>query len=155
MVAFVETTSRPPRWIKPQLTRLAEEAPQGTDWLHEIKYDGYRMHARIDGAKIQLLTRTGLDWSHRYKCTIEALRSLKVKSAYLDGELCALNGDGLPVFSRLQAAMDEGRTDQLLFFAFFCFSMGRARHNCRSSCARSGSSGYSRRISEGCGTTSM
>jgi hypothetical protein len=42
----VETTSRPPRWIKPQLTRLAEEAPQGTDWLHEIKCDGYRMRAR-------------------------------------------------------------------------------------------------------------
>jgi DNA ligase D-like protein (predicted ligase) len=76
------------------------------------------MHARIDGDKIQLLTRTGLDWSHRYKRTIEALRSLKVKSAYLDGELCALNADGVPMFSRLQAAMDEGRTDQLLFFAF-------------------------------------
>ena len=100
------------------MTRLAEEAPRGTGWLHEIKYDGYRMHARIDGDKIQLLTRTGLDWSHRYKRTIEALRSLKVKSAYLDGELCALNADGLPVFSRLQAAMDEGNTDQLVFFAF-------------------------------------
>jgi hypothetical protein len=45
------------------LTRVAEDAPGGTDWLHEIKYDGYHMHARIDGAKIQLLTRTGLDWS--------------------------------------------------------------------------------------------
>ena len=76
------------------------------------------MHARIDGDKIQLLTRTGLDWSRRYKRTIEALRSLQVKSAYLDGELCALNADGVPVFSRLQAAMDEGRTDQLVFFAF-------------------------------------
>jgi bifunctional non-homologous end joining protein LigD len=52
------------------------------------------------------------------KRTIKALRSLKVKSAYLDGELGALNADGLPVFSRLQAAMDEGRTDQLVFFAF-------------------------------------
>ena len=108
----------PPKWIKPQLTRLAEEAPGGPDWLHEIKYDGYRVHARIDGDKIQLLTRTGLDWSHRYKRTIEALRSLEVKSVYLDGELCALNADGVPVFSRLQAAMDEGRTDQLVFFAF-------------------------------------
>jgi bifunctional non-homologous end joining protein LigD len=100
------------------IDRLVEEAPEGTDWLHEIKYDGYRMHARIDDDKIQLLTRTGLDWSHRYKRTIEALRSLKVKSAYVDGELCALNADGVPVFSRLQAAMDEGRTDQLVFFAF-------------------------------------
>jgi hypothetical protein len=115
-MALVE--HRLPKWIKPQLTRLAEEAPEGKEWLHEIKYDGYRMHARIDGATIQLLTRTGLDWSHRYKRTIEALRSLKVKSAYLDGELCALYADGVPVFNRLQAEMDEGRTDQLVFFAF-------------------------------------
>jgi bifunctional non-homologous end joining protein LigD len=116
--ASAPEAAHPPTWIEPQLTRLADEAPEGADWLHEIKYDGYRMHARIDGDKIQLLTRTGLDWSHRYKRTIEALRSLKVKSAYLDGELCALNADGLPVFSRLQAAMDEGHTDQLVFFAF-------------------------------------
>ena len=114
----VGTTSRPPKWIKPQLTRLVDEAPAGAGWVHEIKYDGYRMHARIDGGDVKLLTRTGLDWSHRYRRTIEALGSLKVKSAYLDGELCALNGDGVPVFSRLQAAMDEGRTDQLVFFAF-------------------------------------
>ncbi|SEP49365.1 DNA ligase D [Rhodospirillales bacterium URHD0017] len=114
----VGTTSRRPKWIKPQLTRLVDEAPTGKDWLHEIKYDGYRMHARIDEGKIQLLTRTGLDWSHRYRRTIDALGSLRVKNAYVDGELCALNSDGVPVFSRLQAAMDEGHTDQLFFFAF-------------------------------------
>ena len=108
-----------PKWIKPQLTRLVDdEAPAGAGELHEIKYDGYRMHARIDGLNIKLLTRTGLDWSHRYRRTIEALRGLKVKSAYIDGELCALGPDGVPVFSRLQEAMDEGRTDQLVFFAF-------------------------------------
>ena len=107
-------TSRP--WIKPQLTRLVDEAPTGHGWVHEI--NGYRMHARIDGGKAALLTRTRLDWSHRYRRMIEALGSLKVKSAYLDGELCALNAEGVPVFSRLQAAMDEGRTDQLVFFAF-------------------------------------
>jgi ATP-dependent DNA ligase len=83
---FVSKSLQPPKWIKPQLTRLVDEAPEGKEWLHEIKYDGYRMHARIDGDKIQLLTRTGLDWSHRYKRTIEGLRSLKVKSAYLDGD---------------------------------------------------------------------
>jgi ATP-dependent DNA ligase len=74
-------SAHPPTWIKPQLTRLVDEAPTGKEWLHEIMYDGYRMYARIDGANIQLLTRTGLDWSHRYKRTIEALRSLNVKSA--------------------------------------------------------------------------
>jgi bifunctional non-homologous end joining protein LigD len=76
------------------------------------------MHARIDGRDIKLLTRTGLDWSHRYRSTIEALAKLPVKSAYLDGELCALWPDGLPAFSRLQAAMDEGKTGELVFFAF-------------------------------------
>src|SRR3954470_4245632 len=105
-------------WIKPQLTRLVDEAPAGGGWLHEIKYDGYRMHARIDGRDIKLLTRTGLDWSHRYRRTIEALGSLKVQSAYLDGELCALYPNGVPSFSRLQAAMDEGQTGELVFFAF-------------------------------------
>jgi len=97
---------------------LVDEAPAGKDWLHEIKYDGYRMHARVDGGKIKLLTRTALDWSHRYRRTIEALAALPVKTAYVDGELCALGANGAPVFSRLQAAMDEGRTDQLVFFAF-------------------------------------
>jgi bifunctional non-homologous end joining protein LigD len=76
------------------------------------------MHARIDGGQGKSLTRTGLDWSRRYKRTIEVPCSLEVKSAYLDGELCALNADGVPVFSWLQAAMDEGRTDELVFFAF-------------------------------------
>ena len=76
------------------------------------------MHARLDGGKAHLLTRTGLDWSRRYQFTISALRSLPVKTAYLDGELCAVDANGIPSFSRLQAAMDEGRTDTLVFFAF-------------------------------------
>jgi ATP-dependent DNA ligase len=110
--------SHPPKWIEPQLTRLIDDAPDGLDWLHEIKYDGYRMHARIDGGDIRLLTRTGLDWSHRYKATISALRALPLQNGYLDGELCALQSDGVTSFSRLQAAMDEGRTSDLVFFVF-------------------------------------
>jgi DNA ligase D-like protein (predicted ligase) len=112
------TERHPPTWIEPQLTRLTADAPDGPDWLHEIKYDGYRMHARIDGDDIRLLTRTGLDWTHRYKATIAALRALPVKSAYVDGELCAVRPDGVTSFSRLQAAMDEGRTGDLIFYAF-------------------------------------
>jgi hypothetical protein len=53
------------KWVKPQFTRLVEDAPAGGGWLHEIKYDGHRTHVRIDGGDIKLLTRTGLDWSHR------------------------------------------------------------------------------------------
>src|SRR5262245_44920497 len=114
----VGKTSEPPKWIKPQLKRLVDEAPAGKDWLHEVKYDGYRMHARLVGGQVQLLTRTGLDWSRRYRHTVEALRALSVKSAYLDGELCAVRPDGVPSFSRLQAATDEGRTADLIFFVF-------------------------------------
>jgi bifunctional non-homologous end joining protein LigD len=117
-VASVGKAAEPPKWIKPQLTRNADGAPAGDDWLHEIKYDGYRMHARLDRGKIQLVTRTGLDWSKRYRRTVEALCSLPAKTAYLDGELCALRPDGVPAFSRLQAAMDEGRTDDLVFIVF-------------------------------------
>ncbi len=88
----------------------------GKEWL-QIKYDGYRMHARIDGGQIKLRTRTGLDRSYRYRRTIESL-ALRVKNAYVDGELCALDTGGVPVFSRLQAETDEGRTNELVFFAF-------------------------------------
>src|SRR5215470_16879457 len=76
------------------------------------------MHARLADGKAQLLTRTGLDWSKQYGFTIEALRSLRAKTAHLDGELCALRPDGVPAFSRLQAAMDEARTDDLVLIVF-------------------------------------
>jgi ATP-dependent DNA ligase len=76
------------------------------------------MHARIADGQIKLLTPTGLDWSYRYRRTIEALGSFPAKSAYLDGELWALRPDGVPAFSRLQAAMGEGRTDQPILFVF-------------------------------------
>ena len=116
--ASVPESAHPPTWIEPQLTRLADEAPAGSDWLHEIKYDGYRMHARLDHGKVQLLTRTGLDWSNLYPYTVSALRAPRAKTAYIDGELCALRADGVPSFGLLQAAMDQGRTNSLVFFAF-------------------------------------
>jgi bifunctional non-homologous end joining protein LigD len=107
---LVATTTRPPKWNQAEFTRLAEDAPTGSERV-TIKYDGYRMRARIDGGQVKPLTRTGLDWSLQYKRTIEALRSLKVKSAYLDGELCALHADGVRLCSRHQEAVDEGRTE--------------------------------------------
>ena len=61
----VSKLPQPPKWIKPQLTRLVDDAPSGPDWLHEVKYDGYRMHARLVDCKAQLLTRTGLNYDAR------------------------------------------------------------------------------------------
>ena len=53
-----------PQWVPPQLTQLVDTAPEGDQWLHEIKFDGYRLHARLDRGDVRLLTRTGLDWTH-------------------------------------------------------------------------------------------
>jgi ATP-dependent DNA ligase len=83
-----------PRWVKPQLCALIDEPPDGSEWLHEIKYDGYRMHARLDRGKAQLLTRTGLDWTHKYPPIAAALSVLPVREAYVDGELCGVRPDG-------------------------------------------------------------
>jgi bifunctional non-homologous end joining protein LigD len=79
-----------PQWIRPQLTQLVDAAPDGDQWLHEIKYDGYRMHARLDHGAVKLLTRTGLDWTHKYPPIARAVASLGARQAYCDGE-CAVS----------------------------------------------------------------
>jgi bifunctional non-homologous end joining protein LigD len=107
-----------PAFVAPQLALLRKEPPSGPSWVHEIKLDGYRIHARIDRGEIKLLTRNGLDWSPRYGATAEALRELKCEHAYLDGELCAVNPDGTTSFAAMQAATDTGRSGDLVFFLF-------------------------------------
>jgi len=62
-----------PAWIKPELAALVKDAPDGPDWLHEIKLDGYRMHARLDGGKVQILTRRGNDWTDKYPAIVKAI----------------------------------------------------------------------------------
>jgi ATP-dependent DNA ligase len=85
---------------------LVEKPPSGAQWVHEIKLDGYRMAARIDNGRVQLLTRTGLDWTAQYPSAIAALANLKVKTAYIDGELCGVDDTGLPSFAQTQSATD-------------------------------------------------
>ena len=70
-----------PEWIKPQLTKLVDTPPDGPEWLHEIKFDGYRMHARLDRDAVRLLTRTGLDWTHKYLPIAEAVSALGARRA--------------------------------------------------------------------------
>ena len=105
-------------WVKPQLCRLVDAPPRGPEWLHEIKYDGYRMHARLDRGRAQLLTRTGLDWTHKYPSIAAAVSALPARQAYLDGELCGVRPDGKTSFSLIQAASDAGNADALVFFLF-------------------------------------
>jgi ATP-dependent DNA ligase len=107
-----------PEWIRPQLTGLVDAAPDGLGWLHEIKFDGYRMHARLDRGGVRLLTRTGLDWTHKYPAIAAAVSSLGVARAYLDGELCGVRPDGITSFSMIQAASDAGNAAGLVFYLF-------------------------------------
>jgi bifunctional non-homologous end joining protein LigD len=107
-----------PNWILPQLTQLVDAAPEGDDWLHEIKFDGYRMHARLDRGAVKLLTRTGLDWTHKYPPIAEAVASLGARQAYLDGELCGTFPNGVTSFSMIQAASDAGNAAGLVYFIF-------------------------------------
>jgi len=107
-----------PGWIKPQLTKLVDQPPDGLEWLHELKYDGYRMHARLDRGAIRLLTRTGLDWTHKYPAIAAAVASLPPRQAYLDGELCGVRPDGTTSFSLIQNASETGNADALVFFLF-------------------------------------
>ena len=69
-----------PDFIPPQLSALTDTAPEGPEWGHEFKWDGYRMHARIEAGEVRLLTRTGLDWTHGYPALVEALQAMPVKS---------------------------------------------------------------------------
>jgi DNA ligase D-like protein (predicted ligase) len=114
-LAAIKTDS-PPTWIKPQLAKLIEKAPDGPDWLHELKLDGYRMHARLD-AGVQILTRRGNDWTEKYPAIAKAIAGLPARNAYLDGELCGVLPDGRTAFNLIQNATDTGG-GSLVFFLF-------------------------------------
>jgi DNA ligase D-like protein (predicted ligase) len=107
-----------PSFIPPQLSQLVKVPPEGDDWAHEVKYDGYRLHARLAGREVKLLNRTGLDWTDRYQTTAEALSKLRLRDAYFDGEVCAVRADGTTSFAELQAATDSRRTHTLIYFVF-------------------------------------
>ena len=107
-----------PRWIRPQLTRLVDAAPEGLAWLHQIKFDGYRMHACLDRGAVKLLTLTGLDWTHKYPAIARTMVSLGARQAYLDGELCGVGPDGITSFNIVQLASDSGSAAALVFFLF-------------------------------------
>jgi bifunctional non-homologous end joining protein LigD len=107
-----------PATISPELATLASRAPVSGDWAYEIKFDGYRFLARIDGADVRLFTRNRLDWTDRFPSHARALLQLGVESAWLDGEMVALNEDGVPDFGQLQLALANKDTDDNAYFLF-------------------------------------
>jgi bifunctional non-homologous end joining protein LigD len=113
-----------PQFVPFQLSQSVEKPPSGPQWVHEIKLDGYRMAARIDNGRVQLLTRTGLDWTAKYPSAIAALTNVNVKTAYLDGELCGVDDAGVPSFAHTQAATDGERGVHLVYYAFDLLHVG-------------------------------
>ncbi|MBV8926645.1 MAG: DNA ligase D [Bradyrhizobium sp.] len=105
-----------PAFVAPQLCASVESPPRGEGWGHEIKFDGYRMQLRVEDGKVSLKTRKGLDWTEKFSAIAKQAQALP--DVLIDGEIVALDKDGVPEFSALQAALSEGKTGTLIFFAF-------------------------------------
>lgn len=117
-------TDKLPDFVAPQLATLVAKAPAGAGWIHEIKFDGYRLQARIDHnasgkGRLRLLTRSGLDWTERFGTALaDALLALPAQTALIDGELVVETPSGASHFAALQEDLSEGRSDRFKFYAF-------------------------------------
>jgi bifunctional non-homologous end joining protein LigD len=107
-----------PATIAPQLASLAGGAPTSGEWSWEIKFDGYRLMARIDGQDVRLITRGGHNWAAKMPGLVQALLTLGLQSAWLDGEIVVLGKTGTPNFNALQNAFDCSRTEAITYFLF-------------------------------------
>ena len=112
----------PPGFIEPMLPTLVDAAPEGAEWVHEIKYHGYRTQLAIAGKDSRAYTRNGYDWTDKYGIVIAAAKALKCRSAVIDGEMCVQNADGVTDFKALRSAI--GRLpERLMLFAFDLLSL--------------------------------
>jgi bifunctional non-homologous end joining protein LigD len=112
-----------PPFIAPQLCTSVERPPAGTDWVHEVKFDGYRIQMRVEDGNVSLKTRKGLEWSPRFGAIATAAATLP--DCLVDGEIVALDHRGSPDFAGLQAALSDEKTDDLIFFAFDLLFLGK------------------------------
>ena len=106
-----------PAQLKPELATLVDSAPEG-QWSYEIKFDGYRIMARIDHGEVQLFTRNGHDWTHKLPQQAQALAELGLESAWLDGEMVVANEHGVPDFQALQNAFEAGSSGSIMYYLF-------------------------------------
>jgi bifunctional non-homologous end joining protein LigD len=105
-----------PDFVEPQLCETVERPPSGAGWVHEIKFDGYRIQLRVQNGAVTLKTRKGIDWTHKFGAIAKAAAALP--DAIVDGEIVALDRQGAPDFAALQAAISEQKTDDLIYYAF-------------------------------------
>lgn len=110
--------AKQPKTFKPQLATWVEEAPVGDDWLHEIKFDGYRLLAIVEGGKARLMTRNNHDWTPRFLSIAKAIEAMGIKDAIIDGEVVVLGKNGISDFGLLQNALREDEPAELTYFVF-------------------------------------
>ncbi len=119
MVALSSRKPDPiPAFVPPCLATLADGPPHGDVWVHEIKFDGYRLQAHISDGAVKLLTRTGIDWTARFPSLAKALKALKIKSAIIDGEAVVEDEQGVTSFVKLVEALEAGRSAEMVFIGF-------------------------------------
>jgi len=107
-----------PAFVAPCLATLSSKAPDSGKWVHEIKFDGYRIQARLDRGKVKLLTRKGLNWTSKFPTVAAAIAKLPAKSALIDGEVVVEGDDGLSSFSLLQQDLKASRHDRMVLYGF-------------------------------------
>lgn len=105
--------------IEPQLLTPSREPPEGDRWIHEVKYDGYRLLCRVEHGRARLFTRPGNDWTHALPGIAAAVEALETGDAYLDGELVAIGPDGVPDFDALRRSIGGGRGALPLVYQVF------------------------------------
>ena len=107
-----------PAFIAPQLATLVNDVPEGAQWLHELKFDGYRIICRIDDGQVSLLTRNAQDWTGRFAVVADAAKRLPVRQAIIDGEVVAMQKNGTHSFQLLQNSLRGGAGTRLIYYAF-------------------------------------
>ncbi|HEY5575666.1 MAG TPA: non-homologous end-joining DNA ligase, partial [Clostridiaceae bacterium] len=107
-----------PRSLAPELATLVDRVPASGGWNYEIKFDGYRILARIENDDVRLFTRNGKDWTDKLKSLVSEIKEMKISSGWLDGEIVLLGKDGMPDFGGLQNAFEQGSTDDIIFYIF-------------------------------------
>ena len=118
--------AKPPKWafVEPMLATRVDKAPESDAWIHEIKYDGYRIQAAVSGDSVRLYTRTGLDWTGKFQSVADALAKLDLKDVLLDGEVAVAQASGKTDFSALQKSLESGVAKGVSYFVFDLLAEG-------------------------------
>ena len=107
-----------PEFIQPQLATLVNSVPSGNEWLHEIKFDGYRILCRLADGEARFLTREAQDWTHRFSGLAKIAEELSSRQLFLDGEIVALDANGVNDFQLLQNSLKHNSSANLVYYIF-------------------------------------